>query len=285
MLSYTSTNSLISLQFWYDLRGLSFLSCLPSQAVKRIRWRPKDSTETEEIIRFVFERFSSIEELDIRPYLGDATSTYIEVIEQVLSQLAQQQTRCCKLEKLLISHTSFRHERVALFTTETRMIKKIDQHLKSVTGQEHKSKAESKNHDAAICQDCKKQYAHTSGNSTCMVCHSKIPPMCLSCTDYCSLCDSQVCTNCLDEEEPCLDGRCYHGDGEVLQFCREHEDSNSCEICGFAQCDDHLKTCEASKITGCMVCIDCCTECQLCGKYNCSSTKCVEYHMCSEAAQ
>ncbi|KAG2178962.1 hypothetical protein INT43_001809 [Umbelopsis isabellina] len=146
----TEKDLVMSLPFWYDLRGHSFLSCLPSQAIKRIKWRPKDSTEAEEIIRFVFEKFSSIEELDIRPYLGDATSTYIEVIEQVLNQLAQQQTRCCKLEQLLISHTSFRHERVALFTTETRMIKKIDQHLQSIIGQNNESKTESKHHDVAI---------------------------------------------------------------------------------------------------------------------------------------
>jgi hypothetical protein len=163
----------------------------------------------EEIIRFVFKKFCSIEELDIRPHLGDVSSTYIAAIERVLGQLDEEETRCYHLVQLLISHTSFRYERVVSFTTQTKLLQKIEQHLTSISGRENESNEKARYHDAAICQDCQKQFAHTSGDKTCMLCPSTLSPMCLSCTEYCSLCDSQICSNCLDEEEACLDGRCY----------------------------------------------------------------------------
>jgi hypothetical protein len=271
----------------------SFLCNLPSRSIQRIRWRPADSNSAKEIIGFLLEKFETIAVLDIRPHLGDSTSSYLAAACEALAALNERGVRRSEFQSLLISHTSFRYESFDV-PKDIKALVKLDIGLKSLkatdetSGNPYQIQRDEKRilgfpHDIVLCQVCERQYAHNSGNRTLGVIYRSEINTCMSCSEYCSICDSAATRAEHIDEDYLLEGRCYHGDGEILSFCEEHSDTNLCEVCNMAQCNDHLLTCALALEEGCRCCIDCCDVCPSCNKWYCEEhmdSYCHAFHEC-----
>ncbi|GAB5589156.1 hypothetical protein Unana1_04056 [Umbelopsis nana] len=203
---------------------MSFLNNLPSRSVQSIQWRPESSDAAKEIILYVMEKFEYIRELNIRPHLGNPSSQYLIAACEAVSELNQNGIQRRDFKQLLISNTSYRYE-VADLKNCNRIMNKLQKGILALQGKPNAAHASSDIgpcHDLALCQVCKAQFARTCGKPICLACPNNSFKVCLSCSEYCSVCDQQVCPEHdedEDEDEPdveFLDGRCYHGDGPVL---------------------------------------------------------------------
>jgi hypothetical protein len=90
----------------------SFLGNLPSRSSQRPRWWPENSKTAKDIIIVVLEKFESIAMLDIRPHLGDSTSVYFTAACEAIITLNEKGIRRDQFKQLLISHTSYRPEKI-----------------------------------------------------------------------------------------------------------------------------------------------------------------------------
>jgi hypothetical protein len=197
---------------------------------------------------------------------------------------------------MLIANTSFRQEPIRR-DDDLELMATVQQVLHCLTNLQNEqdesqpieNEDKKKYHDLAFCEMCDSQFAHTSGKRTCILpCNDKEFNVCLSCTEYCSICDAQVCPDHPDfyetlTEEFFLEGRCYHGDGEMLRYCVEHEDTNLCDVCQLAQCEHHLQTCANRQggglcQSGSKICIDCCLQCPDCNNWYCEECFMSEHH-------
>ncbi|CAO3684370.1 unnamed protein product [Umbelopsis ramanniana] len=251
----------------------------------------------DHIIQFTLQKFDAIEVLDVRPHIGDSTSRYLLAAYTAIRSLHKMNIRRTKLKALMIANTSFRQE-IIKDEHDTTMMERLQQELECLADVPYdkdrlpSGKTEDKiiAHDLAICEMCDSQFAHTSGSKTCIMeaCANQKFNVCLSCTEYCSACDTQICPDHPGEydeiaEDYFLEGRCYHGDGEMLRYCSQHEDTNLCCKCQLAQCEHHLQTCvnrdgDGPCRSGSITCIDCCVQCPVCSCWYCEDCYVSEEH-------
>ncbi|KAG2187826.1 hypothetical protein INT44_005516 [Umbelopsis vinacea] len=250
-------------------------------------------------IQFTLQKFDALELLDVRPHLGNSTSEYLQAAYTALRQLHDTNIRCTKFRTLMIANTSFRQETIK-YKRDTALMDSLQQELEWLANGEQEqdeiqpSKTQDKilAHDLAICEVCESRLAHTSGNKSCFIepCDHPIFNMCLSCAEYCSACDALICpdhspyiSSEMINGDYFLEGRCYHGNGEILRYCRLHEETNMCHGCESAQCEHHLQTCasreeEGPCHSGSRMCIDCCFECPICNNLYCNDCCFSENH-------
>jgi hypothetical protein len=251
----------------------------------------------QRIIQFTLQKFDTLEVLNVRPHLSDSTSKYLLAAYTALRSLHDMNIQCIKFRTLMIANTSFRQE-IIKDERDTTLMDSLQQELEWLANvqqeqddiQSGKIQDKILAHDLAICEMCDSQFAHTSGNKTCIIaaCDHRKFNVCLSCTEYCSACDAQICPDHPDEydtiaEDYFLEGRCYHGNGEMLRYCALHEETNLCHNCQLAQCEHHLQTCgnrveEGPCQSGSRTCIDCCAQCPLCRGWYCKDCYVSEDH-------
>jgi hypothetical protein len=233
----------------------------------------------DHIIQFTLQKFDALEVLNVRPYLGDSTSKYLLAAYTAIRSLHKMNIRRTKLKALMISNTSFLLEDMK-HENDTTMMERLQQELECLADVQYdkdrlpSDKPEDKivAHDLAICEMCDSQFAHTSENRTCIIktCANEKFNVCLSCTEYCSACDKQLCPDHPDYNEIGGDDYVQIENGEVLRFCYLHEDayiSCRCQRPHFRSCVDREGDgpCRSGSIT----CIDCCVQCTSCNRWYC----------------